>query len=165
MRIVFGWNRIKLKSFSLQELNIETTEQTQNAKLQVSQSYFHLFWIPFFPLGKRYSLVINGEDYHIPPSMWKAIDQEQIKAKGKWYAWSLPILGIVVGIGIYINGIYEAHKMKQHSIAYAERQRAYFDHPAIGDGIIFSDHNSLNFMAEVFEVNGAKVKLLVDLMS
>ena len=58
MTILFGWNRFRLKSFTFQELNLPELEQFPNATFQVAQSYFHVFYIPVFPMGKRYDLVM-----------------------------------------------------------------------------------------------------------
>ncbi len=164
MRIVFGWNRIRLKSFAFQELNLPELEQFPNATIQVAQSYFHIFWIPVFPMGKRYDLVMNKELYHVPPSLMKLIDPEQIKVKGKWYAWSLPILIGVIALGVYFNQLYTEHKYEQQSIEYAESQRKFFDDPMVGDQIHFSNHGDVNFDAEVCKIDGSRVVLFLDLM-
>jgi hypothetical protein len=163
MKIVFGWNRFKLKSFTFQELNLPELEQFPNATIQVAQSYFHIFWIPVFPMGKRYDLVMNKELYHVPPSLMKLIDPEQIKVKGKWYAWSLPILAVVIMLGVYFNEMYTEHKYQQQSIEYAESQRKFFDTPMVGDHIRFSNAN-LEFDAEVFNLTDSKVILFLDLL-
>lgn len=165
MRIVFGWNRIKLKSFTFQELNLPELEQFPNATIQVAQSYFHIFWIPVFPMGKRYDLVMNKELYHIPPSLMKLIDPEQIKVRGKWYAWSLPILIGLIALGVYFNDMYQEHKYEQQSIEYADSQRKFFDNPMVGDFIQFSNERDLDFSAEVCKVEGSRVVLFLDLMS
>lgn len=167
MRIVFGWNRINLKTYTFEELNIEPLEQFPNAKIRVAQSYFHLFWIPFFPLGKRYDLVMNGQAYHIPPSLRSSIDPEKLKARGKWYAWSLPILALIVFIGIALNEMYTDHQYRQQSIENAEIQRRFFDQPVVGDKMHFSNNSNLEFDGEVFSYNEKtkKVMLFLDLLN
>lgn len=165
MKIVFGWNRFKLKSFTFQELNLPELEQFPNATIRVAQSYFHIFWIPVFPMGKRYDLEMNKEIYHVPPSLMKLIDEEQINVRGKWYAWSLPILAVVIMLGVYFNGMYTDHKYQQQSLDYAESQRAFFDYPMVGDHIHFSNNGDVNFDAEVCKIDGSRVILFLDLMN
>src|SRR5688572_4777728 len=104
MTILFGWNRFRLKSFTFQELNLPELEQFPNATFQVAQSYFHLFYIPVFPMGKRYDLVMDKKLYHVPPSLMKMVNPEQINVRGKWYAWSLPILILLIMGGVKISG-------------------------------------------------------------
>lgn len=167
MRIVFGWNRINLKTYTFEELNLEPIDQFPDAQIRVAQSYFHLFFIPVFPMGKRYDLVMKGQAYHIPPSLRNSIDPEKLKARGKWYAWSLPILAILIFLGVKINGMYTDYKYKKVSMEYAEMQKKFFDDPFVGDHIHFSDNNTTEFDAEVFSYNDQtkKVMLFIDLLA
>lgn len=167
MRIVFGWNRINLKTYTFEELDLQPIEQFPNAQIRVAQSYFHLFFIPVFPMGKRYDLVMNGQAYHIPPSLRSSIDPEKLKAKGKWYAWSFPIIALVVFLGVSINGMYTNYQYRQQSIENAEIQRRFFDQPVVGDKMHFSNNSNLEFDGEVFSYNEKtkKVMLFLDLLN
>ncbi|AEA45769.1 hypothetical protein [Fluviicola taffensis] len=164
MTILFGWNRFRLKSFTFQELNLPELEQFPNATFQVAQSYFHLFYIPVFPMGKRYDLVMDKKAYHVPPSLMKMVDTEQIKVRGKWYAWTLPILVILITLGIQINHVVKESQNRSDAIEFAEMQQRFFDNPAVGDHLLFTNNGDVNFDAEVFKIEGKKVILFVNLM-
>lgn len=164
MTILFGWNHFRLRSYTFQELNLPELEQFPNATFQVSQSYFHLFYIPVFPMGRRYSLVMDKKLYAVPPSLMKLVDPEQIKVRGKWYAWSLPILVLVILLGVKINKTMKENYYREQSMEFAAMEKESFDDPAVGDHLLFTNRADLEFDAEVFKVEGNKVTLFVNLM-
>lgn len=164
MTILFGWGRFRLKSFTFQELNLPELEQFPNATFQVAQSYFHLFYIPVLPLGKRYDLVMNKKAYHVPPSLMKLVNMEQVKARGKWYAWSLPILILVITLGVRLNTRMKESQYEAYAIEFAEMQQQFFDNPEVGDHAWFTNNGDLKFDTEIFKIENQKVTLFVNLM-
>lgn len=164
MTILFGWNRFRLKSFTFQELNLPELEQFPNATFQVAQSYFHLFYIPVFPMGKRYDLVMDKKLYHVPPSLMKMVNPEQINVRGKWYVWSLPILFLLIFLGVKINSWVEKSQAKADAIEFAQEELKFFDNPEEGDHIWFTNNEDLKFDAEIFIVGKKKITLFVNLM-
>ncbi len=164
MTILFGWNRFRLKSFTFQELNLPELEQFPNATFQVAQSYFHLFYIPVFPMGRRYDLVMNKQVYHVPPSLMKMVDTEQLKVRGKWYAWTLPILALLIMLGVKLSDSIEKSNYRADAMELAEIQQRFFDNPVVGDHLLFSNNGDLNFDAEIFIVGDKKITLFVNLM-
>lgn len=164
MTILFGWNRFRLKSFTFQELNLPELEQFPNATFQVAQSYFHLFYIPVFPMGKRYDLVMDKKLYHVPPSLMKMVNPEQIKVRGKWYAWSLPILILLIMGGVKISGAVKQSQAKADAMELAQMEQRFFDNPMVGDHIWFTNNSDLEFDAEIFIVGEKKITLFVNLM-
>lgn len=164
MTILFGWNRFRLKSYTFQELNLPELEQFPNATFQVAQSYFHLFYIPVFPMGKRYDLVMDKQLYHVPPSLMKMVDPEQIKVRGKWYAWSLPIAILLIFLGVKINSWVEKSQARADAMELAQADLKFFDNPEEGDHIWFTNDVDLQFDAEVFIVGEKKITLFVNLM-
>ncbi|WP_343632676.1 hypothetical protein [Fluviicola sp.] len=164
MTILFGWNRFRLKSFTFQELNLPELEQFPNATFQVAQSYFHLFYIPVFPMGKRYDLVMDKQLYHVPPSLMKMVNPEQIKTRGKWYAWSLPILVLAIFLGIKVSSYLKESQAHADAIELAQADLKFFDDPEEGDHIWFTNDVDLKFDAEIFIVGKKKITLFVNLM-
>lgn len=164
MTILFGWNRFRLKTFTFQELNLPELEEFPNATFQVAQSYFHLFYIPVFPMGKRYDLVMDKKLYHVPPSLMKMINPEQIKVRGKWYAWTFLILFLVILSAAKITRYVESSQVEKEAIEFAQIQREFFDNPEIGDLIEFDNNKGFSFYAEVFNIKDSKVVLVIDLM-
>lgn len=102
MSVVFGWYSFKIKSYTVDDLNLDRS-QWQNATFEVRQKVFHLFWIPFFSIGKYFAVRKQNKLYDVPDDIIT-----KIKAKGKirtpWYSFLLPILAITIPIfvGIYI---------------------------------------------------------------
>ena len=164
MTILFGWNRFRLKSFTFQELNLPELEQFPNAVFQVAQSYFHLFYIPVFPMGKRYDLVMDKKTYHVPPSLMKMVNPEQINVRGKWYAWLLPILILLLLASVKISGAVKQNQAQADAIEFAQMQQQFFDNPVVGDHIWFTNNDDLKFDAEIFIVGDKKITLFVNLM-
>jgi hypothetical protein len=164
MTILFGWRRFRLKSFTFQELNLPELEQFPNATFQVVQSYFHLFYIPVFPMGKRYDLVMNKQLYHVPPSLMKMVNPEQVNVRGKWYAWSLPILVLLIMASVKISDVVKQNRAQSDAIEFAQMEQEFFGNPVVGDHIWFTDKSHLTFDAEIFIVGDKKITLFVNLM-
>ncbi|WP_343748637.1 hypothetical protein [Fluviicola sp.] len=164
MTILFGWKQFRLKSYTFQELHLPELEQFPNATFQVSQTYFHLFYIPICPTGRRYHLVMDGKLYAVPPSLMKMVDPELVKARGKWYAWSLPLLILVIMLGVKIKSAIKENEYEQYSMEFAEMEQEFFNDPEVGDHLLFTNKADVEFDAEVFKVAGKKVTLFVNLM-
>lgn len=109
MSIVFGWNNFHIKTYTPKELNL-TTADTTEFKVEVRQSYFHLFWIPFFGLGKKWAIRKDGKLYELPSAMMEAIRRQNIPVKTPWYTFAGPLL-IIVGLAVW--GLYE--KVEQYN--------------------------------------------------
>jgi hypothetical protein len=99
MSIVFGWNSFKIKSFTNRELNLPD-QDNKPWRIEARQSYFHLFWIPFFGLGKKWVTPIGTQLYKLPPELELQIHRQNIPLPTKWYTFSLPIL-IAAGLSGY----------------------------------------------------------------
>jgi hypothetical protein len=103
MSFVFGWYSFKIKSFTATDLNI-SAEEWRNTTFEVRQKVFHLFWIPFFSIGKMYALRKSGKLYDLPTSIVNLLKAKQ-KYRTPWYSFFLPIalLTALLGGGIFIN--------------------------------------------------------------
>jgi hypothetical protein len=171
MTIVFGWKYFRLKSFTFQELNLPELEQFPNATLQVAQSYFHLFYIPVFPTGRSYRLEMDNQLYHVPPSLMKMLDTEQLKARGKWYAWTLPLVILLIFAAVKLNQALRENRYEEMNREFAQMneeleqmKQKFFNDPEVGDHILFTGDGNLSFDAEVFVAGDKKITLFVNLM-
>ena len=101
IRIVFGWNHFKVRSFTPFELGI--TQKTDiDFTIELRQRYFHFFWIPFFSLGKKWAVRKAGKLYEMPEVIAEAIrGRDDLRVKTPWYTYSGPLL-ILLGIGIFM---------------------------------------------------------------
>jgi hypothetical protein len=97
MRIVFGHRNFKIREIHPQELGlIDNTDFS----IEIRQKYFHLYWIPFFGLGKIWAIRRNGELYELPVEYIHEIKRRNIKVRSPWYTYTLPIM-ICLGFIIY----------------------------------------------------------------
>jgi len=78
--IVFGHNNFKVKTFTARDLRLPQEPGINDIEFQVRQRYAHLFWIPFFPIGKLYAIKKKGDSnlYEMPDAI-----KHQIKMKHK----------------------------------------------------------------------------------
>lgn len=105
--IVFGHNNFKIKSFTPQELRLPREESTNNIDIQVRQRYAHIFWIPFFPIGKIYAFKRKGDSnmYELPINIKQTIQtRHKDEIKTPWYSYSLILIALTIGLGIFANG-------------------------------------------------------------
>ncbi len=114
MSIVFGWNNFKIKSFDPYDLGLTKNLQS-DFTIEARQSYFHLFWIPCFGLGKKWNIRKEGQLYELPAAYVNAIQQQNIKVKSPWYTFLLPIIGIVGLLGFLAQEKYKHYKWRQYA--------------------------------------------------
>ncbi len=69
--------------------------------VEVRQKYFHLFWIPFFGLGKTWALrKADNKIYELPIDHENYLNAHDFKIKTPWYTFTGPILilaGLILG--------------------------------------------------------------------
>lgn len=97
MSIVFGWYSFKIKSYKPKELGIED-EGNEDVTFEVRQKCFHLFWIPFFSLGKIYAIRRKGELYEMPDGYISFINNKD-RIRSPWYTYSIFVLVLVCYLG------------------------------------------------------------------
>src|SRR5262245_46796849 len=102
MTILFGWNTYRLKAVSPLELGLQTKEQT-DIILEYRQRYFHLFFIPIFPIGRFWAVRKDGKLYHTPPELEQALYHIRTNWKHGLWAWTGPLLGIAIWIFVSIS--------------------------------------------------------------
>lgn len=114
MRIVFGWNHFKIKSFDPVDLGL-SQQADPNLKIEVRQHYFHLFWIPFFSLGKKWAIRKNNELYEMPVVLKSTIkNRDDIKVRTPWYTYAGPLLLAMIGFGFMINEQVKTYQWEQY---------------------------------------------------
>lgn len=124
MRIVFGWNHFKIKSFDPRVIGISQTTQP-DFSIEVRQSYFHLFWIPCFGLGKKWSIRKSGQLYEMPAVYKDALrGRSDLRVKTPWYTYAGPLLLGIVGLGFMINEKVAEHRAYKYNKKEFEAQYA-----------------------------------------
>jgi hypothetical protein len=112
--IVFGWNSFKVRSFTLSDLGIMKQEEA-GLQFEVRQAYFHLFWIPFFGLGKRWVVRRGGKMYEIPDEIKHLAQRSLTGVKTPWYTCAGPVL-MIAGLIIFsiVTSIEERQRHKEY---------------------------------------------------
>lgn len=99
MRIVFGWNHFCIKAYAPHELGLPINNE-HDYKIEVRQRYFHLFWIPFFGIGKKWALRKDSGLYELPLEFESFLKSQRLKLKTPWYTYAGPLL-ILMGFIIW----------------------------------------------------------------
>ncbi|WP_289662345.1 hypothetical protein [Flavobacterium panacagri] len=114
--IVFGHRNFKIKEIHPNELGlIDDTDYM----IEIRQKYVHIYFIPFFGIGKIWGIRKHGELYELPMPFIHEIKRREIKVRSPWYTYTLPILLLFASI-IYFGG--EALKEHDHE----KRSKIYF---------------------------------------
>jgi hypothetical protein len=130
MSIVFGWNSFKIRSFSLKDLGINQKAEA-GIRIEVRQKYFHLFWIPFFSLGKEWVVRKGNQLYEMPFDLQMLVETSAsatsvaaARARTPFYTYAGPLL-IIIGLLIYqIDDSYSNYKYKQRVIQSFNTEKA-----------------------------------------
>ncbi|GGA97126.1 zinc-ribbon domain-containing protein [Puia dinghuensis] len=107
--IIYGWKSIQLS----REPVAESCPHCQNYNtltVYVFQKYAHVFWIPFFPIGKtgasqcaHCKQVLKSKQ--MPPTLRLAYDNVATQAKTPYWTFvGVAILAVVIVIGMLASG-------------------------------------------------------------
>ena len=142
MRIVFGWNNFKIKSFTPFELGLSKTIDT-DFSIEVRQSYFHFFWIPFFGIGKKWTIRKNGNLYELPAVYKDHVSQLHVPVKTPWYTYAGPLL-IIAGFIIY------SLNEKMDHLRYARIAKSNFEEKvaALNNHFVKTDNHDYYWLQE-----------------
>lgn len=98
-------------------------------KIQRRQKYFHLMFIPTFPIGQYWALVGNGNQYAPTSEILMRLEQIQYSKKHLIWSFSLPLL-IILGMLIFQlsevakqrrNQNYESAKNKEINALFSDK--------------------------------------------
>lgn len=104
MRIVFGHGHFRIKKVQPHEVGLFDKE-FNNITFDLQQKYAHLYWIPFFPLGKIWTVNKgDGKKYVCHPEIEQMLNQNPGRGgKTAIFAWSgfLAIGLVLLGISAF----------------------------------------------------------------
>jgi len=115
--ILYGWNNYVLKTVEPHEIGISQNAGS-NVQIQYRQKYFHLFFIPVFPIGKFWAIKQGGQLYQPSGEMQQALVGIDVKTKNKIWAWTGLLL---LGAGLLFYNVSE----KLESSNNAKRREAH----------------------------------------
>ncbi len=133
--IVFGHNNFKIKSTNSHELGLPSDAGFDGYQFEVRQRYAHLFWIPFFPIGKIYVMKIPGssEMYEMPESIRALVEAKLGKVRTPWYSFALLLIALAVGFVAICGVAVEEIKQKARVSDREEKIRLMIEYPTSGD--------------------------------
>jgi hypothetical protein len=101
MRIVFGVKSMSFRKFKKDQIEFESLLMGKEI-LEVRQNYFHLYFIPVFPIGKEYLMHgENGAKRKISETELEAVQNTFIPYRFPLLSFSLPIL-LIIGFLVYL---------------------------------------------------------------
>lgn len=128
MSIVFGWNELKIKEFKPEELGIYDQNAPPDLTIEARQKYFHLFWIPFFGIGKRWVARRGGDMYKLSKEARDQIRASGVRVNSPWYTFSgLILIGLAV-VGFSIHENLEQKRRREQSINYHNQKVEILKH-------------------------------------
>ena len=89
--IIYGLNNFLIKTFRAFDLGL-VLNYSDDFDVEVRQKYFHLFWIPFFGLGKIWCIRRGKDLYDLPNGMKEQINQSSLGVKSPFYTYTGLIL-------------------------------------------------------------------------
>lgn len=164
--IVFGWNSFKLNACRPSQLGLPDVLD-QDFNLERRQKYFHLFWIPFFGIGKIWALRKRSDDQLYEPNeaILKYLNGLAIQEKTPWYTFSLPLLLLAGGIFFFISSSISAYTSQKEHERYIASRNVRFE-SAINqyrEGTYFElrDDNYKNLFLKAIRNDGQHIVCLV----
>lgn len=102
--IVYGTGSYSLKTFSSTDLGLNPLHYDGH-QFKIIQRYAHLFWIPFFPIGRDYLMTMPGrsEKYHAPFDVAETMKQRPFPKINALLAFAIPLL-LVGGLVLFSVG-------------------------------------------------------------
>ncbi len=144
-----------------EELGIKVEDPTQQMQVEVRQKCFHLFWIPFFSLGKMNALRKDVKLYNLTPELEATLRRDTVY-KTPWYTYIGFIL-VFFGFILYnANDKYEEYKSKKLLEEQQAAKREVLTNPLIGDQYTMTTDKVRGvFYARVADVKSDSVLLKI----
>lgn len=137
--IVFGYNNFLIKSYTPAELGYPQEEGAVKLRFEIRQRYAHIFWIPFFPIGKFWVMRRAGDNnkYEVPQVMLKLVENLEGQVRTPWYSFSVFLLAIAAGFIFWVNNFQEEQRMKDAYYNRIEESKMLVQYPTTGDYYVF----------------------------
>jgi len=159
MTILFGWNSLKVRSFTLSEIGI-TNQNEAGLEFEVRQAYFHIFAIPFFPLDKRWVVHKGGNMYEMPGEIQALAERSLTGVRTPWYTFIGPILLLTAGIIFSVITARENNeKHKQDAAIFRETANALtarLQHLTTNDFITIEDRSNRSHPVSFLKIEDIK---------
>lgn len=102
MLIVFGVRNVTAKSYEPAQFGLIDPSWNGTAIIAMVK-YFHLMYIPFFPVGTQWALrQSDGKKYEMNYSVKQHVEQAGVQLKTPWWAFSgLILVGVILLVAAF----------------------------------------------------------------
>jgi|GEM_PF-1765606 len=132
MGVIFGSSSLLIKSFTpkelgfLDKLNVDYT-------IEIRQICFHIFWIPFFGIGKVWVLNKGNQLFDIPSDFKSILNEAKHDFKAPLATYSGLIIGILIFL-VYIGyDKIENYNRYQDDVRWISQKAEKIKNPQLGD--------------------------------
>ncbi|TND08422.1 MAG: hypothetical protein FD123_2218 [Bacteroidetes bacterium] len=109
--LVYGWYSFKVKTINQYDVHLDIA--WNGGCIEVRQKVFHLFWIPFFPIGKKWTFKGPAGEHYLHDSIAQQVKQQGVKIRTPFYSFSLLLLAGLIGIVAIAGNAWSGHQYKQ----------------------------------------------------
>jgi hypothetical protein len=104
MFVLFGWRSLTLQSFKPSEIGLSADLDAQMS-FQHRQKYFHVFWIPCFPIGQVWVMRKANDSHHyaVPEETQKLLWVRAPDMGTPWYTFGVPLIAVVMGASLFVG--------------------------------------------------------------
>ena len=108
MAFVIGCNSFITQTLKVSDIiTSENTDHLAHVEVIGRRMYFHVMFIPFFPLWGMWVVGVNGKEALAPVEVLAKLNEKNIKVGTPWYTFSGLIISALVGL-YFLNSIYNA---------------------------------------------------------
>lgn len=149
--IIYGWRASKRKTEEAPGQICENCQSENSTFLVVLSRYVHIFWIPFFPIGKTVKSVCHNCKAELkakkmnPELKEYAIQLKNETSIPKWQFLGLGLLGIFILLTVYFGMRSDAEKA------------AFFSDPQINDVYEYKVFDGYYSTMRIFDMVGDSI--------
>lgn len=167
--IVYGHNNFIIKSYTPKEIGITGDMEASGIKLQVRQRYGHLFWIPFFPIGKLWVIKKDGDEslYVMPEEIKRTIISRYGNPGTPWYSFTLILIGVAIGLIAMLSESIDKQRYEDNFYNTVDETKMFIKYPTTGDCYVLRKYekqekysNSIDIILKVKQYNENKTQFI-----
>ena len=148
MKIIYGINSFLLKKIRLTYFG-KLEDDKHDLTIEIRQFYFHLFFIPFFGIGKNNFLRKEGELCSLPEEYEMQVQDIRKNVKTPWYTFAGLILLFVIYIGYLGLEGYEKYCSYRFELSQIDTKIDMINHPLINDFYTLSAEDYKYYVVQV----------------
>ncbi len=105
--LFFGSRKAKIGSYDVFMYECPFCEQNNSTKITVLATYYHMFWIPFFPYAKEAVAICNNcsasrNELKFGPKLVQEFRENKKRFRYPWWTWLMTIIFVTLILTIII---------------------------------------------------------------